>query len=620
MPGASKFNIGMEIKGSLINVKSQMRMVLEMTAQEARNQWVKLARQRFHVTSSAYVNSIGDPVFRGNQVTITLRADSPEGKLANMLEQGSEPFDMKCLVSSSTKIYTSKGYVKIRDIKIGDLVLSHIGKMQRVLNISKEKNFDDFIYIIETKRSYVPVTWNHPILTNHGWIKACGLNPSLHKVIVLASVCNNCGKLFEYDAHPSRNYNSYCSKACAAKVNNDFRKENGRTDLGVEARLSIGSKMRETNFRLLLEGNHISQNQEWLTKRKKFIENGEWGWQNIEAHKKAKKAAAIALGKKHKFSDPESKLLEGLHKFGLDEVFDRQVFFKRDCLKPTGKGGFRNRWYFLDFGNLDLKICIEVNGEHWHTEEKIKEKTEEVESKGWRCINFWSSEIYSNLDSCICEIKRVLNNHFENYNFTETDFAIKKIKRNKFSNYGKYNITVENDSSFIASTIAVHNSGFLRSPKAKIGGKIGRTTNKYITIPLRLKSSGSMGGSPPVMPSTIYKKASQLEIGGRLTLSKKYEGLGLRTRLSADLKRWQHYTWKTSPFQNIVKVPRFTGLVKLGLPRESAGMYMVFRRVSKKSNPSSWIHPGFKAANLVDQVVSKVELMFPTIVNNIMGA
>jgi len=58
MPGASKFNIGMEIKGSLINVKSQMRMVLEMTAQEARNQWVKLARQRFHVTSSAYVNSI----------------------------------------------------------------------------------------------------------------------------------------------------------------------------------------------------------------------------------------------------------------------------------------------------------------------------------------------------------------------------------------------------------------------------------------------------------------------------------------------------------------------------------------------------------------------------------
>lgn len=162
--------------------------------------------------------------------------------------------------------------------------------------------------------------------------------------------------------------------------------------------------------------------------------------------------------------------------------------------------------------------------------------------------------------------------------------------------------------------------GFLRSPKAKTGkDKVGRSANKYITIPLRLKSSGSMGGSPPVMPSTIYRKASQLEIGGRLTLTKKYEGLGLRTRLSADLTRWQHYTWKTSPFQNIVKVPRFTGLVKLGLPRESAGMYMVFRRVSKKSDPSSWIHPGFKAANLVDTVVSKVEQMFPTIINNVMG-
>jgi len=157
--------------------------------------------------------------------------------------------------------------------------------------------------------------------------------------------------------------------------------------------------------------------------------------------------------------------------------------------------------------------------------------------------------------------------------------------------------------------------GFLRSPKAK-----GKGADKYLTIPLRLKSYGSRGDSPPVMPSTIYKKAAALEVGQSMTLPKKYEGYGLRTRLSADLKRWDSYTWKTSPFQGITKVARWPNLIPLGTPRESAGMYMIFRRVSKKSSPDSWIHPGFKAINLIEQVESKLDNIFAKIVDNVLSA
>ena len=156
--------------------------------------------------------------------------------------------------------------------------------------------------------------------------------------------------------------------------------------------------------------------------------------------------------------------------------------------------------------------------------------------------------------------------------------------------------------------------GFLRSPKAKGSGK-----NKYITIPLRLKSFGTHGDSPPVMPSTIYRQAAQLGLGQSMTLPKKYEGYGLRSRLSADLKRWEHYTWKTSPFQGITKVARWPGLIPLGLPRESAGMYMIFRRVSRKSSPDSWIHPGFKAKNLMEQVTNKIDEVFPKILDNVLS-
>ena len=157
--------------------------------------------------------------------------------------------------------------------------------------------------------------------------------------------------------------------------------------------------------------------------------------------------------------------------------------------------------------------------------------------------------------------------------------------------------------------------GFLKSSKAK-----GKGGDKYLTIPLRLKTYGSHGDSPPVMPSTIYKSAQQLKIGQSMTLPKIYEGYGMRTRLSVDIRRWGSYTWKTSPFQNITKVRRWPGLTPLGLPRESAGMYMVFRRVSRKSSPDSWIHPGHKARNFIDQVSNKINQIFPRILNNVWGA
>jgi hypothetical protein len=155
--------------------------------------------------------------------------------------------------------------------------------------------------------------------------------------------------------------------------------------------------------------------------------------------------------------------------------------------------------------------------------------------------------------------------------------------------------------------------GLLRSPKAKRDKK----GNKYITVPLRMKSAGAYGGSPPVLPSPIYRQALNLKFGQSLTLPKKYEGWGLKTRLSADLKKWGHYTWKTSPFQGVTRVQRFPGLTPLGLPREKLGKMMTFRRVSTKSDPNSWIHPGFTALNLIEKTAEKVNSIFPKILDSV---
>jgi hypothetical protein len=154
----------------------------------------------------------------------------------------------------------------------------------------------------------------------------------------------------------------------------------------------------------------------------------------------------------------------------------------------------------------------------------------------------------------------------------------------------------------------------LRSPKAKTG----KGGNKYITVPLYLKTKGS--SSPPAMPPSIYKAASKLQFGQSLTLPKKYEGYGLRTRLSPDLKRWGHYTWKTSPFEGIVKIQRWPGLVPLGLPRERQAMYVTFRRVSKKSDPNSWIHPGFRRRNFIECTAAKIDTIFPKVLDSVLSA
>ena len=103
------------------------------------------------------------------------------------------------------------------------------------------------------------------------------------------------------------------------------------------------------------------------------------------------------------------------------------------------------------------------------------------------------------------------------------------------------------------------------------------------------------------MPSSIYALASRLQYGKSLNLPKKYEGYGLRTKLSQDMNRWGNYTWKTSPFQGVIKERRFPGQLQPGT------QYRTFRRISTRSSANSWIHPGFQARDLMEKAVTNYE-------------
>lgn len=154
--------------------------------------------------------------------------------------------------------------------------------------------------------------------------------------------------------------------------------------------------------------------------------------------------------------------------------------------------------------------------------------------------------------------------------------------------------------------------GLLKGPKSRTSKSGGR----YNIVPFPMKTSGSRGASPPVMPEPIYRRALKMGFGESMALPKKYEGYAIRSRLSPDIKRWGNYTWKSSPFSGITKVRKWPGELPTTLAGRRAA-YMTFRTVSSKSDPSSWIHPGFRAKNLMEAAADHLNQIFPDIVNKV---
>jgi len=138
----------------------------------------------------------------------------------------------------------------------------------------------------------------------------------------------------------------------------------------------------------------------------------------------------------------------------------------------------------------------------------------------------------------------------------------------------------------------------LASPKAKTS----KDGSKYITVPFRHGVPGSVG--LPAMPKHIYEQASRLGYSRRngflkaLITGRKYEWNGRLKELPEGQRSHiaphpgGKYTWKSG---------QFAGMVRMG--NKGHTQYLTFRRLSEKSDPASWMHPGVPARRVRDAVV-----------------
>jgi len=126
-----------------------------------------------------------------NEISVFTKKETPSGNFTYQCESGHDD----CLLPD-TWIKTIKGYKKIKDIQIGELVLTHLGNYKPVTNICI-KDFDGDMYKVKFKgQQELNITYNHPIYTNtytknkrifdrKDWVLPPNLEHKKHKSITL---------------------------------------------------------------------------------------------------------------------------------------------------------------------------------------------------------------------------------------------------------------------------------------------------------------------------------------------------------------------------------------------------------------------------------------------------
>ena len=152
----------------------------------------------------------------------------------------------------------------------------------------------------------------------------------------------------------------------------------------------------------------------------------------------------------------------------------------------------------------------------------------------------------------------------------------------------------------------------------------------YLTVPFQIGTPDVQveSGFANTMPNEVYNIAKNkptssvtnrsqgltaTEIGSGNGVPQNYQIPKTRAAIINIPKSqaFEEYKHKTTLFQGVVKTTdSVTG----------QNSYTSFRRVSDKSDPNSWIHPGFTAANLAEKAFDNFESKMQTVLENAMGS
>ncbi|MCS6862187.1 MAG: hypothetical protein NZT92_17930 [Abditibacteriales bacterium] len=152
---------------------------------------------------------------------------------------------VKCFISPHVLIYTVGGYKPIKDVQVGDLVLTHKGRFRQVVYVRPHETLPKGSEVVQlaarsldgtnTHPLQVTVTPEHPFLVSGQWKPARAIQVG-DRMRALGDRCEVCGRTYfvRYDRYECRTCRT-CSPRC----------HNSRVDRHPETRGKARHTMRE---------------------------------------------------------------------------------------------------------------------------------------------------------------------------------------------------------------------------------------------------------------------------------------------------------------------------------------------------------------------------------------
>lgn len=564
-----------------------------------------LAKNKLQSSRETYLNAL-----KVNMTNFVLVFELDEDDwLANAVENGAPGWDMKqthlkgpkvktskCVLNPKNKVLTSSGWVKIKDIKAGDLVLTHSGKFREVKELVKTpagigtkyvnfkiKSFDtsssNAFKSAELKCPTISLTDDHLVLTKNGWVMAKDLKNGdfVASPSDLKHLCKWCQSPIPINAPSS----DFClNNSCARKYSH-----------------SIGKLCNFTP-----EHRKLAKSNSMKTMRKMgYFDDPDWGMRDPKVAEKVHKASAKAL--KSNISSkkwaPEAFFSNKLDENDIKHIQQYQIHVGHH----TRKGKKTKTYQYLDFYFPDLSLAIELDGTYWHSlpeaKERDEKKTKWCEDNNVKLIRITSHLVYKDWENIINGIKTLAKNHSGELGIAWVKISQVKhgvVNRPDHVYAWKYDICLDADEhSFCCQTVFIHNSGFKYKviPMEKTKGyKPGTEKGEeyQAKIEQALKDLPALG---------VGARKLKIMMGGKVIESQKINSLdptlGGFYRIREFASKEEYHSGKKKPKWQL----------------------MMFRVMSENPNQKDkWIHPGLQPAYLLRETETWIDNNFPKILEN----
>jgi very-short-patch-repair endonuclease/polyhydroxyalkanoate synthesis regulator phasin len=362
-----------------------------------------------------------------------------------------------CFTSRNAHIYTEHaGYLRIDKVKIGDRVLTHTGKFKTVLdtleNWTKPYNGKMIKVFFEgtrksngknhwKKQQSLSVTPEHQFLTSRGWVEARNLTEN-DELMQLYSTCSSCNYEMPIKWGNDKRNNLkgiFCSKKCMASF--QWKDPDHKKNISIKSAKQMTEFAKnnpERMLELMFKANEATR---------ELIKKGEF-WAQKEENKEF-----LALHR--------AKLNSLMPRISKEEsVFINEV---REFYPTLAPQQLMHKWT-VDGVIEDLKVILEYDGGGHYlpvlsgkmTMENFLKKQAGRDSYlqkcGYHVLRYGPGY---EMNKIVEDIERVSKNSLGQYFYKP--LKINKLEYGQASMQKLYDLTVEDDESFVVNGIVSHN-------------------------------------------------------------------------------------------------------------------------------------------------------------------